>query len=191
MGQDINILINSAEYFEGMIAQALEKRDLKSPPLVKSYLVQLLELNMVTENMAIESTFAEMLLRAQKAEKHLRHEMLRKLGDTSLYISGFFGDSLNRKIIDIDYYADIGGMAYVSLANEISCDDKAQIFGEFGERFLDYVDVLTYVSQNAEVQSNQNLLRIYERYIVTGSELAKDQLVEKGLLTADLKKSKQ
>ena len=191
MGQDINILVNPSDYFESIISEALDKRELQSPPLVKSYLVKLLELNVATENMTIQSTFAEMLLRAQNAEKHLRHQMLRKLGDTSLYISGFFGDSLNRKIIDIDYYAEIGGMAYVSLANESNNEEKAVIFGEFGERFLDYVDVLTYVSQSAEVQSNQNLLRIYERYIVTGSELAKDQLLEKGLLTTDLKKSKQ
>ena len=77
----------------------------------------------------------------------------------------------------------LGGMAYRSLAEEVSDRAKAEIFNEFCDRFLEYVDVLTYVSQSTEVQSNQNLLRIYERYIVTGSELAKEQLVEKGLLT--------
>ena len=193
MGQDINILVKPSEYFSGVISAALEKRAIKSPPLVHGYLVQLLELNMHTDNMGIQGTFAEMLLRAQNAEKQLRHEMLRKLGDTSLYIAGFFGDSLKRKIIDIDYYAEIGGMAYGSLANEIGRGDKSEVFGEFRERFLDYVDVLTYVSQSTAVQSNQDLLRIYERYIVTGSELAKDQLMEKGLLNASVgpKKSSQ
>ena len=83
-------------------------------------------------------------------------------------------------------------MAYGSLANETGDENKAQVFGDICERFLDYVDVLTYVSQSSEVQSNQNILRIYERYIVTGSQLAKEQLAEKGILNmVDPKKTAQ
>ena len=177
MSQDIELLLKPSEYFNGVLSKALEKRGRKSPPFVLNYLTNLLELHLHSDNMKVQGTFAEMLLKAQNAEKHVRHELLRKLGDTSLYVSGFFGDSLNRKIIDIDYYAEIGGIAYGSLAQEVADEARAQVFSEFRERFLEYVDVLTYVSQNTEIQKNQNLLRIYERYIVTGSELAKEQLV--------------
>lgn len=176
------IVADPKTYFAEVVSDALTKRKMQTPPLVLDYLVQLLEVNMVTANSTVQGTFAEMLLRAAQAEKAVRVEMLRKLGDTSLYISGFFGDSLKRKIVDIDYYADIGGVAYGSLARETDDSAQATVFSEFSNRFLDYVDVLTYISQGALVQSNRDLLRIYERYVMTGSPLAKDQLVESGLL---------
>lgn len=178
----IDLTISSRGFFNDLISQAMEKRKIQTSPLVSSYLVDLLEINMLTPNISIEGTFAEMLLRAQNAERSMRFGLLKKLGDTSLYISGFFGDSLKRKIIDIDYYASMGGLAYGSLSKEVDNREQASVFNEFGARFLDYVDVLTYVSQLSSVQSNQDLLRIYERYVITGSPLAKDQLVEKGLL---------
>jgi hypothetical protein len=188
----IELSVSSKGYFAKLVEEALGKRQLDPGPFVSDYLVQLLETNMLTQNMMVHSTFAEMLLRAQNAEKQLRQELLRKLGDTSLYISGFFGDSLRRKIVDIDYYANIGGIAYGSLSREVPDKNQALVFNQFADRFLDYVDVLTYVSQTSSMQSNQDLLRVYERYVITGSPLAKDQLIERGLLApVDRKKVAQ
>jgi hypothetical protein len=179
---NIQINVSSREFFTELVDQALTKRKVRVIPLVGAYLVDLLEVYMLTSNVGIQGTFAETLLRAQGAERKLRHELLKKLGDTSLYISGFFGDSLKRKVVDIDYYATMGGLAYSSLSKEVGDSDRASVYSHFGERFLDFVDVLTYISQNSGIQSNQDLLRLYDRYVLTGSKLAKEQLVENGLL---------
>jgi hypothetical protein len=40
---------------------------------------------------------------------------LKDIAETSLFVCGFFSDSLNKKIIDIKYYQDLGMMAYASL----------------------------------------------------------------------------
>ena len=37
---------------------------------------------------------------------------LKQIGDVSLFVSGFFSDSLRRKLVDVDYYVSIGGVAY-------------------------------------------------------------------------------
>ena len=37
---------------------------------------------------------------------------LKQVGDLSLFLSGFFADSLQRKLVDVDYYVSIGGYAY-------------------------------------------------------------------------------
>lgn len=189
-GFKVDLLKSPENYFSELVLTAFEKRRLEPHPRVSDYLVNLLSHYLISSNLTVNSSFAETLLKAIQAERTLRLEMLKKLGDTSLYISGFFGDSLRRKIVDIDYYADIGGAAYASLANEVAAEEQALVYTEFSERFLDYVDILTYISQSAQVQSNQDLLRLYERYVLTGSELAKEQLIEKGLLTGEqLKKS--
>jgi hypothetical protein len=64
------------------------------------------------------------------------------------------------------------------------------MYGEFSARFSGFVDVLTYISQDSLVQSNKDLLRLYDRYLVTGSRLAEEQLMEKGLLNSDVAKAK-
>lgn len=195
MGRDdkdckVSVLTSSQSYFSELVDSALEKRKLTTSPYVSKYLVGLLEANLVTENMTLNSTLAEALLSAYQADKPVRIERLKRVADTSLYVSGFFGDSLRRKIIDIDYYADIGGAAYANLAQEVGTDIRSQVYLEFSKRFLEYVDLLTFISQNSLIQSNQDLLRLYERYVITGSELAKEQLIERGLLVNDsIKKS--
>ncbi len=178
----VSVLASSSAYFSELVNQALEKRKIEVAPGVSQYLVQLLDSYLLASNLQTNTSMAETLLKASQAERKTRIEMLRRLGDTSLYISGFFGDSLNRKIIDIDYYAGIGGVAYGQLASELEPDLSATVYSQFSQRFLEFVDLLTYISQNSQVQSNQNLLRLYERYIKTGSELAKEQLLESGLL---------
>lgn len=40
---------------------------------------------------------------------------LRDIGDTALFLCGFFSDSLNSKIIDTSYYQQIGSSAYRKL----------------------------------------------------------------------------
>lgn len=189
---DFGLVTSPRVFFSEIISDALDKRKVQAPPLASSYLVDLLESHVATSSLQIQGTLAENLMKSFQAEKNQRIDLLKKLADTSLYVSGFFGDSLRRKIIDIDYYADIGGLAYANLANQVENDLQSQVFREFSVRFLDYVDVLTYVSQTTMIQSNQDLLRLYERYIATGSELAKDQLAEKGILaTVDKKKASQ
>jgi hypothetical protein len=129
-------------------------------------------------------------LRAHNSPSPLKLDLLKKLGDNSLYISGFFGDSLTRKIVDIDYYVDMGEGAYGALSSSTSDELLAEMFHEFSRRFTAFVDILTLISQEAMIQTNEDLLRLYDRYIATGSRLAEEQLLEKGLLSADLQKVK-
>lgn len=171
-------------YFSEVISEAFSKRKLEASEGVQNYLVNLLSIYLSSSALNTNETLAEMYLKAINEDKtNVRLEKLRKLGDQTLYVSGFFGDSLKRKLVDIDYYADIGGLAYGSLAESVTADRDADVFRDFSKRFLDFVDVLTYISQSSLIQTNQDLLRLYERYVSTGSELAKDQLVEKGILT--------
>ncbi len=187
------------EFFVDRVEQALERLKFKPLPESRHYLVDLLQYYIFSSNLfpkddetgrTRRETLAEMYLTAQSSPLPLRSEILKKLGDSSLYISGFFGDSLTRKIVDIDYYVDMGGVAYGTLAASASGVELSRVYGEFSTRFVEFVDVLTYISQESMIQSNEDLLRLYGRYMNTGSRLAEEQLLEKGLLNPDLGKSK-
>lgn len=186
------LILDLRSFFNEMVDEALLQRKLRTIPMVSTYLVELLEFYTISENLEIKQTLAEMFLTAiQEESTSIKTEKLKRLGDMSLYISGFFGDSLKRKVVDIDYYADIGGRAYDLLAREVREDIYSMVYGEISNRFLDFVDVLTVISQKSFVQSNEDLLRLYDRYVTTGSELAREQLLEKGLLPAEKSKFKQ
>lgn len=188
----MEFFVSSKEYFTSVLREGLEKRRVEAFPRVESYLVDLLQHYLDARNLFDSeksesgqrplTTLAEIYLTATNAEPSTRAELLKKLGDRTLYISGFFGDSLSRKVVDLDYYVDMGGAAYRELAEFTREDGLARVYSVFSKRFVDYVDVLTYISQKSLIQTDQGLLRLYDQYLRTGSELAREKLIELGVL---------
>ncbi len=128
-------------------------------------------------------TLAEMYLLGMNAPAPKNREMMKILADRALYMSGFFGDSLQRKLIDVDYYVEMGSAAYTNLSRWTKEDQVSHTYKIFSEKFSDFVDVLSYVSEKSTIQGDQNILRLYERYVRTGSEIARDRLHELGVVT--------
>lgn len=55
------------------------------------------------------------LLEASQLPKEKQKAAIRDVAETSLLICGYFADSLNRKIVDLKYYQDLGKIAYSRL----------------------------------------------------------------------------
>jgi hypothetical protein len=189
------IVLSARDFFQETVGEAFRQRNVKTLPLVKSYLVELLEFYVPTSNLfddfdssgkRTRATLAETFLIAQNSEQNVRIELLKKLGDRSLYISGFFGDSLQRKLVDVDYYADMGCAAYSSLAAQVSEDMVARLYEEIAGRFNEFAEVLNYISSLAHITNEENIMRLYETYARTGSDLAREKLNEKGLIAVPL-----
>lgn len=185
------LFVSSRQFFDEIVTVAFERRRLKTFPLVKGYLIELLEAHIPTENLfddtdsagrRVRATLAETLLRAQNSDPLVKIELLKKLGDRSLYISGFFGDSLQRKLVDVDYYADMGCTAYATLSDCVREDTLARVYREFAHRFLEFVDVLSEISSRAKISNEENIMRLYELYAKTGSDVAREKLIAKGLI---------
>jgi hypothetical protein len=193
------LFLSPNDYFKEVVGSALQQRNMRTFPMAEAYLVQLLGQYVNSDNFFEDQEgrksnpmLAEMFLKAQSTQTMtVKIEMLKRLGDVSLYVSGLFGDSLNRKIVDIDYYADMGGQAYGSLAETIKEDTFRKVFSEYSARFLEFVDVLTLISQKVFLQNNESLLRLYDRYLKTGSELARETLLEKGIISVPYDKEKK
>lgn len=193
-------IVSAAEYFKETVAEAINKRKVQTFPQAQEYLINILKNYIQTGNLFdsktedgrnTRKTLAEMFLEAQGLDKNSKKEVLKKLGEVSLYVSGFFSDSFNRKIIDVDYYIDMGEVAYSTLAEETKEDLSRKVYLEFSKKFLEFVDVLSYISQHSLIQHEENVLRIYEKYLKTGSPLAREILEEKGIVTVPFDKSKK
>lgn len=188
----MNFFVSPKEFFTEAVKEGVRERKAEISPRAEGYLIDLLQFYLDARNLfqvrredgsvPPPTTLAEMYLVANQSESAVRTQILKQLGDRSLYISGFFGDSLKRKVVDVDYYVEMGGTAYRDLAESTSDEPLARMFGQLSKRFVEYVDVLTYISQKSLVQSDKDILRLYETYIKTGSELARDRLTEKGIV---------
>jgi len=110
---------------------------------------------------------------------------LRRLGDVALFISGLLSGSLNRKIVDVDYYIAMGGSAYGQLSMSVGggfIGDGQQIFGELAEKFTAFVDVLDEVGEGSAGKSDVDVMRAYELWLKTGSRRAARRLNHYGIV---------
>jgi hypothetical protein len=196
------LLVSSKDFFKENLTKGMRRRKLNLYPQVITYLTELLEYFMFTHNLHDDDisetgqrkskTLAELFLEAQTADHKSKVGLLKKLGDRTLYVSGFFGDSLNRSLVDLDYYKSMGITAYFSLSDIVNESSTAKVFHEIACKFTDLTDLLTVISQESMVRNDQSILRLYESYLKTGSELAKERLTDLGVIPIseqDLKKT--
>ncbi len=194
------IILDSKLYFSELIGNACVQRNIQTKPQVKEYLVELLNNFLHTDNLYVEKKsngkkenfyLAELYLKAVNSDEKLKLNLLKRLGDISLYVSGFFGDSFKRKIIDVDYYIEMGETAFSTLSDTTETDLQAVVYRDISENFISFVDVLTLISQECSIQGTRDVLRLYDKYLLTNSDLAKDQLVDLGMLNIPKKKNTQ
>jgi hypothetical protein len=179
---------NLGEYFGGLVTQALQSQKAQTLPVVEQYIIGLLLEYSRTENLYPkdqEEILAFRWLHALTAELGEKVKSLKQMGDFTLFISGFFPDSLSRKLIDVDYYMALGGRAYGTLS-QIFADyhpiQREELFGDLSNRFPLFVDVLSEVSERSSISTDIGLLRLYERWIRTRSERLARMLSDRGII---------
>jgi hypothetical protein len=174
------------EYFRNLIDTALSRQHLHATELTEYYLVNLLcRFVRPSSRIAFADDSGEPLAlrlrRALESGGQEQRERLRNLGDFSLFTSGFFSDSLTRKVVDIDYYVSMGEYAYASLGRRDE-DAFGEVFAELARKFVGFVDVLSDVSEHTTLASNADLLRLYDRWLRTRSAREEQRLLDRGIL---------
>jgi hypothetical protein len=177
---------SAVEYFKELVEGALARQHVAAGELTSLYVVNLLTGFLRRpargeDDMPLALRLGEALDAAGARQR----EILRQIGDQSLFISGFFADSLQRKLVDVDYYVSIGGAAYTTLSRS-ERDTFSAVFAELADNFVAFVDVLSEVSERASCSSDSDLFRLYERWLRTGSRRTAGLLIENGVVLAPL-----
>jgi hypothetical protein len=175
-----------AAYFRELVESALSRQHIRAHALTSYYLVDLL-CRFVRPDQRIpfnddsREALAIRLGRALESAGVEQRARLRNLGDFSLFMSGFFSDSLRRRSCDVDYYVSMGEYAYGSLGRR---DEHAlgEVFSELSRNFVPFMDVLSDVSEQAGSTSSLDVLRLYEKWLRTGSPRDGQRLVDRGIL---------
>lgn len=174
-----------AEYFKELVESALTRQHVQAGDLTEYYLVNLLcqyvKLDARIDPAEHHQPLAFRLARALASSGPEGRARLRRLADFSLFMSGFFADSFTRRAVDVDYYKAMGEYAYGSLSRREE-DDFAEVFGELAQNFVGFMDVLADVSERTSLVSSADVLRVYEKWLRTGSARDGQRLVERGIL---------
>ena len=174
------------EYFRELVEDAVGHQRVHVDEMTSYYVVQVLVAFARTDHAAGEAVLSDAPLavklgEALEAGGSRQRQLLRNVGDASLFLSGFFPDRLRRSLVSVDYYAALGGYAYGSLSRR-NDDRLAPVFRELAEHFVEMVDVLEEVSERSTLTSPNDLLRLYEKWLKTGSRHAAQRLASQGVV---------
>lgn len=174
------------EYFKELIEAALSRQHLRATELTSYYLVDLMCRFMRPDRRIpfhedAGEPLALRLARALDSGGMEQRARLRNLGDFSLFMCGFFADSLNRRAVQVDYYVSMGEYAYGSLSRRDE-DALGEVFSELSRKFVPFMDVLADVSERTSSAAPVDVLRLYDRWLRTGSARDGQRLVDRGVV---------
>src|SRR5438477_975774 len=177
------------DFFRDLLTRAIENQRARVQPFTELYLVNLLHEFLAAEALYVQADdgswqqkpLAFLLRDALAEEGPAKVQMLRRLGDVSLFVSGFFPDSLARRssLVDVDYYIAMGGRASDAVARPAA---ERSLWEELADKFRLLVDLLNEVSERTLASTDAGLLRLYERWMKTGSERLATALVRQGVV---------
>lgn len=181
---------STLDFFHKHVKESIKNQNIKITKISEHYLVHLLADYTLTHK-AFKLTgnnirpLTLIYHQAQFETANRKIKIFKELGDFSLFITGFLPDSLNRKVIDVDYYISLGRSAYENLSvifEEIHESDFNLLFYELAEKFVAVTDILAEISSESFTQWNDGILRLYERWLKTRSKRDERLLFKKGII---------
>src|SRR5688500_6905517 len=97
---DVTLAASVDEFFHEVVTDALSAVDLDASEPAGWYLVGLLG-ECATTRLTDEPLGMKLASAGGPPDQRVR--TLKEVGDTSLYVAGFFAESLTRSLIDVDY----------------------------------------------------------------------------------------
>jgi len=170
---DVTLATSLDEFFHEVVTDALSVIDLPASEPASWYLVSLLG-EMSRTRLTDEPLGVKLAAAANDPGERVR--TLKQVGDTSLYVAGFFAESLNRSLVDVDYYVGLGQNAYAQLARSLGGQRTiGDVYEELAANFPGFVDVLAEVRKRTDL-ATADIGKLYEIWLRT-----RDTWIEKKL----------
>ena len=182
---------NLEGFFHDVVDDAMRQKQVAATEPAELYLVSLLTDYArpdARSSETLERPLTLLLDEALNAPPQERFERLRVLGDGVLYVSGFFAQHLETRGVEVRYVTSLGARAYDGAGRMLrgaANDNAPDLFFELAENFAQFAKLLNAVAEKlslASAPSSLGLLKLYERWLRTGSEELGSELVQRGLV---------
>ena len=176
---DVTLAASVDEFFHEVVTDALSVVDLDASEHTSWYLVGLLG-DMTRARLTDEPLGVKLV--EPVGDPGERMKTLKQVGDTSLYVAGFFAESLTRSLVDIEYYVGLGQNAYAQLARSLAGGKSlSDVYAELADKFPAFVDVLAQVRKRTDFATT-DIGRLYEIWLRTRDEWIEKKLRAAGVL---------
>lgn len=158
-------------YFDELLQSALAAERLDLSPVASSYLLKLVSEFGHREVLFSSSdgkdpgtpTLFELYLKAVNAAPSERCNAFRYLGDVSLFVSGFFAPHIERSLVGVDYYVEMGGNSYRQAAT-LSHGGFSTVLAQLAAQFRRLVEVMTRVAEQTTLPVQRDIGTLFERW---------------------------
>lgn len=190
---DIDLASDLESFFHSLVDQAVRNQHCAATDAAEHYLAGLLADYAKPDRLeaaSLERPLTLLLDEALHAAGHERFERLRSLGDGVLYTSGFFADHLSTRGVELRYVRTLGARAYdgaASMLRQTSGDGTGapDVFRELADNFAMFAEIVARIADvlqaNSAHNSNRQVVRLYERWVKTGSAPLAVALAGRGL----------
>lgn len=178
----MELLSSVDSYFRETLTTAMRARHVAATEPTASYLVSVLA-DFVSAP-PDPDPLALKLAAALSQGPSERAQSLKEIGDTSLYVSGFFAESLTRRLISVEYYEQLGRAAYGQLARMPRQASRGlrDVYEELAAQFARFVEVFGELRAHTTLACPHDVAALYERWRATGSDWLKAQLRACGVI---------
>lgn len=102
----------------------------------------------VVDGKTREKILGTKLLEANSLDRSAQKRAFKDIGDSALFMCGYFYDSINEKIVDYRYYKEIGQLAYSRLNSIVpSFYDVEEFYKQLSSQFEMLTTLLKIVQQ--------------------------------------------
>jgi hypothetical protein len=190
MRPSLDLSANLETFFHDVVDDAMRKKHVEATEAAEYYLVSLLTDYARPDarcNEALERPLTLLLDEALHAPGQERFEKLRVLGDGVLYVSGFFAPHLETRGVEVRYVTQLGARAYDGAGKMLRgshSDNAPDLFFELSSNFGQFAELLSAVAEKLSLAAapSSSVLKLYERWLKTGSEALGSELLERGVL---------
>ncbi len=184
-------LLSPQDFFRNQVHDASRSLSLKLAEDIEFYLVNLLcefvspvAMKLGEENV-LDKPLALMMAKAMESGPDDQIKLLKRLGDTSLYVSGYFQECFKRKAVDVSYYMEMGSVAYdktAKLMKSYKHDNHfSQVYTALAQEFRKLVAVITEIADSLIASRRDDILSTYLKWQTTHSERLRRVLEEQGV----------
>ena len=153
-------MIISNKSFKEFLHKELSSYILSRP--IKDYLINLLCFYLNSdqlfekkegESKCYESTLLDWYKKSQNSKTQEKIYLFKRMGDFSLYLSGFFREAIQKKLVHLSYYEEMGRSAYHYVSQ--SCPLQSNVFKELSKEFRELSEILFYIQKQSVFQSQK------------------------------------
>lgn len=190
----IDLTVNVQGFFRDVLAGSLRSRGCEVTDAAETYLVALLAdfaRPGQLDARALDRPVTLQLDEALRAAGYERFDRLRAVGDGVLYVTGFFGEHLEMRGVELGYVSGLGARAYESAAEMLrgaagsGATGAPDLFAELADNFEALVALVADVADSLLARSattDRSMVRLYERWLKHGSSSLAGLLAERGVL---------